>query len=151
VTGALRAVYRYVMPIFFLALVVQVFLAGLGIFGGVEEIEGAGSIDSDGWEDEISAHAGFGHLLWLVSIAIFLLSLAARLGRNRVLLTLALPVLLFVQIVLAAGGEEAPVVGALHPVNALVILALVGYLAWGSWRRWTDLGEPVGSPRTERV
>jgi hypothetical protein len=150
VTGVLRAVYRWAMAIFFLALILQIFLAGLGIFGGVEEIA-AGGLDEEAWDDEIGAHAGFGHLLWLVSILLFLISLGARLGRNRVLLTLALPVLLFVQIVLAAAGEDAPVIGALHPVNALVILALVGYLAWGSWRRWTDLGEPVGSSRAERV
>jgi hypothetical protein len=149
-TGALRAVYRYLIALFFVALVLQVFFAGLGIFGALEDIA-AGAIDEEGWDDELELHAGFGHILWLVSILIFLISLGARLGRNRVLLTLALPVLIFVQILLAAAGEDAPVVGALHPVNALVILGLAGYLAHGSWRRWTDLGEPVGSPREERV
>jgi hypothetical protein len=141
-TGALRAVYRYVIALFLLALIVQIFFAGLGIFGGVEQIA-AGGLDEDAWEDEIGLHAGFGHILHLVSIVIFLLSLAARIGRNRVLLTLALPLLMTLQIFLAAGGEDAPVIGALHVVNALVILGLTGYLAYNSWRRWADLGEPV--------
>jgi hypothetical protein len=141
-TGALRAVYRYALPIFFLALVVQVFLAGLGAFGVAEEAA-AGSVDEEGVDDEFVAHAVLGFLLLLASILLFLIALGARLGRNRVLLTLALPVLLFVQLILGGGGQEAPVVGALHPVNALVILGLTGYLAYGAWRRWTDLGAPT--------
>jgi len=47
------------------------------------------------------------------------------------------------QEVLAGAGEETAIVGALHPVNALVILGLVIYLAHAAWRRWTDLGPPV--------
>ncbi len=138
-TGALRATYKYVIALFVIAVIVQIFLAGLGIFGAVEEIA-AGGIDEEGFDDEIGAHAALGHLLWFASILIFLISLGARLGRNRILLTLALPVLGFLQIVLAAAGEDAPVVGALHPVNALLMLGLAGYLAYGAWRRWPVTG-----------
>ena len=151
-TGAARAIYRYLSAILFAALVVQVFLAGLGIFGVVSEAaEGGATIDQDTIEDEFTAHAILGTFLILGMILLFLVSLAARLGRNRVLWTLALPVLGILQMILAWIGEESAFIGALHPVNALVLLGLTGYLAHGAWRRWTDVGEPAGEPRASRV
>ena len=41
---------------------------------------------------------------------------------------------MIVQIVLAWIGEEVPAVGALHPMNAFIILGLVGSIAGGEWR-----------------
>ena len=148
--GVLRTIYRYWLVILFLAIIVQIFLAGLGVFGLVGEAA-EGSVTDETVEDELGPHMALGHLLWFGMILAFLLSLAARLGRNRILWTLALPVLGFVQILLAGLGEDAKIAGALHAVNALVLLGITGYLAHGAWRRWTDLGEPAGSPRAERV
>jgi hypothetical protein len=142
VTGALRTVYRYWILLLALWIVVLVFLAGYGIF----DTTGAaadGTANEDQVEDAFSAHGGFGFFFGPASLLLFLFSLGARLGRNRVLLSLAVLVLWFVQEVLAGAGEDAPFVGALHPVNALVMLGLVGWLAYGSWRKWTDLGEPA--------
>ena len=138
-TGTLRAIYKYWAGILLLGLIVQIFLAGFGVFDVVGAAE-EGSATSDDVDDSFSAHAGLGHLLWFGMILLFLLSLAARLGRNRVLLTLALPVLGFVQILLAAAGEDAPGVGALHPLNGILILGLTGWLVYQAFRRWTDLG-----------
>ena len=45
------------------------------------------------------------------------------------LLALALPLLVFVQIVLAVAGGSVPAVGALHRLNALIIVGFTGYLA----------------------
>jgi hypothetical protein len=142
VTGALRTVYRYWIVILALWVVVLVFLAGYGIFDTVGAAED-GTADSEQIEDAFSAHGGLGFFFGPASLLLFLFSLGARLGRNRVLLSLAVFLLWFLQEFLAAAGEDAPFVGALHPVNALVMLGLVGYLAYGAWRRWTDLGEPV--------
>ena len=149
-TGALRMIYRYWAAILLLAMIVQVFLAGFGAFDLVSTAE-EGSATEDDVTDAFDPHAALGHLIWFGTILLFFLSLGARLGRNRVLLTLALPVLGFVQILLAAAGEDAPGVGGLHPVNALVLIALTGYLVHGAFRRWTDVGRPVGEPRQERV
>ena len=151
-TGAARAIYRYLLAILFIALVVQVFLAGLGVFGVVSAAaEGETSVTQDTIEDEFTPHAVLGSLIVLGMILTFLVSLAARLGRDRILWTLALPILGIIQLILAGAGESSQVVGALHALNALVLLGLTGYLAHGAWRRWTDLGEPVGEPRAERV
>jgi len=148
--AALRMIYRYWAAILFLGLIVQFFLAGLGVFDVLEAADETAQ-DVESIEDSFSPHAALGFFLFLGGVLLFLLSLGARLGRNRILLSLAVPLLIIVQGFLAGGGEEAPAIGGLHPVNGLIILALTGYLAHGAWRRWTDLGEPVGEPRRERV
>ncbi len=141
-TGAVRAIYKYWAAILLVALVVQIFLAGFGAFDLVGAAEEGGATEED-VTDAFDPHGALGFFLWLGMILLFLLSLGARLGRNRVLLSLALPILGFLQILLAGIGEESAVVGGLHPVNALVLLGLTGYLVWGAFRRWTDLGAPV--------
>ena len=144
-TGTLRAIYRYSTVILVAAVIVQIFLAGLGVFGVVSEAaEGETAVTQDAIEDEFEAHAILGSLLLLGGLLLFLISLGARLGRNRVLLSLAVPLLVFLQIILAGVGEDSSVIGALHLVNALVILGLLGWLAYGAWRRWTDLGAAGG-------
>jgi hypothetical protein len=142
VTGALRSVYRYWIVILALWVVVLVFLGGYGIFDTVDAAT-EGVADEEQVDDAFGLHGGLGFFFGPASLLLFLFALGARLGRNRVLLSLAVLGLWFVQEILAGAGESAPIVGALHPVNALVILSLVLYLAYGAWRRWTDLGEPL--------
>jgi len=45
------------------------------------------------------------------------------------------PLLAVVQVLLAWIGSEAPAVGILHPINAFVILAVVGLIAHRAWRQ----------------
>ena len=148
--GAMRMVFRYYAALYLLALIVQFFFAGLGAFGVVGEAAD-GTVDEDFVDDEFGPHGALGFFLGPGALLLFLLALGARLGRNRVLLSLAMVVLWFIQALLAGVGSDTKAVGALHPVNGLLMLSLSAYLAHGAWRRWTDLGEPVGTPRTERV
>src|SRR3712207_6301236 len=105
VTGALRTVYRYWTLIVALLLVVQIALAGYGAFDTVSAAEG-GTASEDQVEDSFGLHVGLGHTLVPLSfILLFLFALGGRLGRNRVLLSLAPFALWFVQVFLAAGGE----------------------------------------------
>lgn len=148
--GALRSIFRYYAALYFVAVIVQFFLAGFGAFGVVGEAADT-SVTEEVLEDKFELHGALGFFLGPGALLLFLLALGARLGRNRVLLSLLMVVLWFLQEVLAGIGGDSAVVGGLHPVNAIVMLTLAGYLAHGAWRRWTDLGEPVGEPRAERV
>ena len=56
------------------------------------------------------------------------------------LLSLAAVALVIVQILLAWGGTSTAVVGIFHPLNALLVLGLLGHLAWGSWRTVRAVG-----------
>jgi Family of unknown function (DUF6220) len=120
-----RSILRYVYPLYVLAIILQVYFAGEGIFGaGDSSIEDANSLN---------LHRDFG---WFISQPIALLLLIVTLlawlpdKRLRTLSILA-PILLFVQSILPSTGRW---VAALHPVNAFVILGLFGYLSWSFWR-----------------
>jgi hypothetical protein len=58
-------------------------------------------------------------------------------------------VLLIVQMVLGWTGAELPaVLGFLHPVNALIILALVGRMTGMMWREERMAAVPAAAPAT---
>jgi hypothetical protein len=126
------AIYKVLIAIFAAAVVVQFFLAGLGIFGAIPEEDG--STTAERWEDKIDPHAALGHFMQMGSLLLLLLILIAWTGPRSIGATFALAVLLILQIILAAVGEDTPAIGALHPINALVILALSFFLAWRAWR-----------------
>jgi hypothetical protein len=146
VTGALRTVYRYWALILFLAVIVQIFLAGLGAFAVAGEADDGATVDEDLVDDKFGPHGALGFFIGPGALLLFLIALGARLGRNRVLLSLGVLALWFLQEILAGAGTDVSFVGGLHAANALVILGLTGYLAERSWRKWTDLGRPAETP-----
>jgi uncharacterized protein DUF6220 len=131
--SALRAVYRYWISIVAAAVVVQIALAGYGAFYAADKVSDA-SINEDTFEDGFGAHIGLGYLIFLATLIAVILALVARPGKKTVLLTVGAAALVFVQILLAQIGTDVPAVGALHPINAFIILGLVGTLAGKQWR-----------------
>ena len=124
----MKTVYRVWAWIVFAAVVVQVAFAGYGAFYVAHRVDD-GAVNEDKFEDGFGLHMGFGYLVVLAGILLFLIALGARVGKRRVLFHLGLAGLLILQVILAWVGFEVPGVGALHPVNALAIFALSGWLA----------------------
>ena len=138
---ALGTVYRYWVALLVVAVLVQIGAAGYGAFYVAEKLDDEGSsLGHDGFEHGFDFHGGFGYLIFYGTVVLFLLALAARLGRRLVLLSLAAVALVIVQILLAWGGTSTAVVGIFHPLNALLVLGLLGHLAWGSWRTVRAVG-----------
>ena len=120
-----RAILKYFVPLYVIAVIVQIFLAGEGIFGATEEpIEDASILDP---------HRGLGWFLTMPIAALFLIvALLAWLPNKRQRwLAIALPFILFIQLILPALGRWG---GAFHPLNAILILGILGYLARELWR-----------------
>ena len=89
-----------------LALVVlQFFLAGLGVFG-------AASFD---------AHKAVGYALQFLTLGLLLIAALGRLGRSGLIFGGGLLVLTVIQGVLGGLGDDAPGVAAFHPLVALII------------------------------
>jgi hypothetical protein len=99
-------------------LVVQVFLAGLGVF------RGSASFDT---------HRAFGFLLELLPIVLLILGLIARLGRRPAFLAAGIFGLFLLQSVFVGLRADAPEVAALHPVNGFLITLLAIVLARDAW------------------
>ena len=114
----MQAVYRYWSGIVFLAIVVQVGLAGYGAFYVANKVEDA-TVDEDQFADGFGPHAALGYLVVLAVLLLLVFALLARPGRRRVIQTAVLFGLVIVQVLLAWFGFEVPAIGFFHPVNAL--------------------------------
>ncbi len=109
-----RLGFRALSVLTMVGIAVQFFLAGMSVFGA-----------GGGWE----AHAATGGAVGLVIVGLFLLSLVAGLREYR-LMTSGLFALYLLQVTLAAIGQGQPLIGALHPVNGLVMGLLAASLVW---------------------
>jgi Family of unknown function (DUF6220) len=108
----ITTLYGALAMLWAIAVVVQVFLAGLGIFG-------ATSYD---------AHTSFGGILHGITALLVILAIAGpRTGRD-IGMAVALLVLVTVQIALVGARDSAPGLAALHPVLALVAMGLAVHM-----------------------
>jgi hypothetical protein len=103
-----RYLFAGVAVLFVLGVVVQFYLAGIGLLGG----------------GDMEAHRGFGFLLSLVPVVPLVLAWPARAGGRTAGMCALLLVLAFVQTSLPGARSSAPLIAALHPVNALVVFGL---------------------------
>lgn len=129
----MRAVYKYWASIVYLAVILQIGFAGYGAFFVAKEVEDA-TIDQAKFEDGWELHAGFGYLVMLAGLVLLILAFAGRLGGRMIKYTGLLFGLLIVQTLLAWFGFEAPIIGVLHPINAVALAGLSGWLAWVMWK-----------------
>ena len=145
--GALRTIFRYWLWVFVAMIVVQIAFAGYGAFDAADKTQDGGSLDEDSFNDSFGLHLGFGYLVVLAGLVTLIIALVARPGRARVIHALVIFVLLIVQLLLAYAAYAVPgVFGALHPLNAFLILGASAALAVREWR-----GERVSSPTAEPV
>lgn len=145
--NAFRTIHRFWASLMTLAVIVQIGFAGYGAFDAADKL-GNGSIDESTFEDGFGTHAALGNLLLLGGLVLFLLSLGTR-NRSRILWSLLAFVLLIVQLILGWTGAELPaVLGFLHPVNALIILGVLGSLTGRMWRedRTMTTATPAAAP-----
>ena len=99
--------YAWVAWLLAAAAVVQVFLAGLGVF-----------------EDpsRFVIHREFGYLIGWFAVVLLVLAIVGRLGRRLIALSILLGVLFALQSVFVLLRSSAPFVAALHPVNGFLII-----------------------------
>ena len=136
----MRAVYRFWVTIIWLAVVVQISAAAYGAFYSADKLgdqEGSDEtkmISEKAFDHGFGFHTGFGYLIFLGAVLLLLIALAARLGKRRALLALAVPLSVILQIVLAWISEDVHAVGPLHGLNALIIFGLTGAMTGAAWR-----------------
>ena len=123
-------VQRYLVSLYFIGVIVQFFLVGVGLFG----MKAGSNIDN---AKSLDAHRGFGFILvefvgGLLLIAT-LMAWQKPLGR-KVGLYIVLCLLGILQAVLATEGFHHKYIGMFHPVNALLLLGLSGRLAHTAWK-----------------
>jgi hypothetical protein len=131
--STLRTALAVVAATFAALLVIQVFLAGLGVF------------------DDPSAfltHRDFGYLIGMLTLVILVLALVARAGRRLVGLAALGLVQMALQSVFIAVRADLPAVAALHPVNGVLLLVVTLVIARGAW---AIRAQPVESTRSQAI
>jgi hypothetical protein len=126
------AVLKWFSALYVVAIIVQVFLAGEGIFG-LYNIRHSDDCDKTGAHciansKTLDPHRALGFFLTMPGALLFLIvALVAWLPNKRLrTISIVVPILTFVQMILPGLGRWG---GAFHPLNAILILGLYGYLA----------------------
>jgi mercuric ion transport protein len=124
-----RTAYPVVAGLFVACAVVQVFLAGLGVF------------DSP---NAFVTHRNFGYTFGWLTLVLLVVALAGRMPRRYVGLAVLMLVLFALQSVFVALREDLPAVAALHPLNGFLILGTATYTAWTSWKARAETAASEG-------
>jgi hypothetical protein len=134
-----RLAFAGVAWLFLAAILVQVFLIGLGLFGDPAYR---------------ATHREFGYTwVGIAALALLISGLIARPGRRMVGLTVGLFVLYVVQTMLPGARQAYPAIAALHPVNALLLFGMSTNLARSATalaRLGGESGARVGPAATPR-
>ena len=123
----LAALHAVTASLLVVGLVIQVFLAGLGVF------------------DEPTfflTHRDTGYLLELWALVVLVVAAIARAGRAQVGRSALVFGLFLLQSVFVGLRDSAPAVAALHPVNGFLIVLVSIVIARDAWRlaRATNAG-----------
>jgi hypothetical protein len=114
-----RAAHPIVTAVFVACAVVQIFLAGLGVFDDARAFV---------------THREFGYLFGWLTLVVLVLALAGRMPRRVTGLSVLLLVLFALQSLLVAVRADLPAIAALHPLIGVAILGVGIMTARSSWR-----------------
>jgi hypothetical protein len=129
-------VLKWFSALYVVLIVIQVYLAGEGIFG-LNVIKNSDDCDKKGADliaqhcvgnsKTLDAHRGLGFFLTLPGALLFLIVALIAWHPNTRIRTISIvaPILTFVQMILPGTGRWG---AALHPVNAILILVMYGWL-----------------------
>ena len=122
-TSVARIIYRFLAALFLAGVVLEFFLAGLGVFRTQIDATGtAPALNKSTFDHNFHPHLMLGDVLFFVSIILLIVAFVAHIGRGGVLMTAGLLVLLIVQATVAFKGPAE--MRALHPVLGLLVLGV---------------------------
>ncbi len=123
-----RYLYTAAAWIFVAGILTQVFLIGLTFLGG---------------RPSLQTHAGLGHGLAIAPLLMVVLAYIGRSPRPMKLFTwLAVIIYVLLADVVIFMRDSAPVLAALHPVLAVLLFDVVGFLAIRAWQLVRGGAEP---------
>ena len=116
--------YRVLIALIAVACIVQIFLAGRGVFG----IHGSASLDD---QSSLNAHRDLGEIIGIGAIVVLVLALI--MWDKRLILWTFILALLAEVVQHATALPKHPWVSGLHPVSGVAILGISAWLAHSAW------------------
>jgi hypothetical protein len=125
-----RPIHVVVAWLLVAGLLVQVFLAGMGVF------------DSS---SAFVTHRDFGYTLTLLPVVLIVTSLVGGFGRMEAIAAAVMFGQFILQSVFVLQRESNPAIAALHPVNGFLVLLISVWLARDAWHQFrsADDREPA--------
>jgi hypothetical protein len=123
-----RPIHVVVAWLLVAGLLVQVFLAGMGVFDSASSF---------------ITHRDWGYTLTLLPAVLIVTGLVGGFGRAQVVAAAVMLGQFILQSILVLQRESSPAIAALHPVNGFLILLIAIWLARDAWRIWQASDEPA--------
>ena len=130
ITSFARRALPIVAWLFVACAIIQVFLAGLGVFENPARFV---------------THREFGYTFGLLVLVLLILAIVGRMGGRVIGLSALLLVMFALQSVFVAMRTSQPMVAALHPVNGFLIILVGIMLAREGRRVATTPAKPTGA------
>ncbi len=121
-----RPVHVVVAWLLVAGLLVQVFLAGMGVFDSTSAF---------------ATHRDFGYTLTLLPVVLVVTSLVGGFSRMETIAAAVMFGQFILQSVFVLQRDSNPAIAALHPVNGFLILLIAVWLARDAWREFRAANE----------
>lgn len=130
----LRPVFNVLSSLLFLAVVIQVGLAGYATFDAIHKAK-SGPVTQHTIESGFDPHGLVGLVVLGVMVLLVLVAAAGKLGQTWLKWSVGLLVLGVIQMILGTAAKSLPALGFVHGINALAIYAGAALLAHRAWTR----------------
>jgi type IV secretory pathway VirB6-like protein len=139
----MRQTFNVLTSLLFVAVVVQVGVAGYGAFNAIDKADKDGPITKKQIENGFDPHGLFGTIVLALILLVVITAAIGRFGPFYIRISVGLVVLGILQVLFAWLATKSASVGFLHGINALAIYAAAALLAH---RAWTDRPPGAAAP-----
>jgi hypothetical protein len=129
----MRATFKYLTSLLFLAIVVQVGVAAVGAFNAIDKADSDKTITKKQIENGFDPHGLFGTIVLLLILIVVILAYVAKVDPMMKRIASGLVVLGALQVFFAWLGTKSAPAGFLHGINALAIYGAAAVLAHRAW------------------
>jgi uncharacterized protein DUF6220 len=129
----MRATFKYLTSLLFLAIVVQVGVAAVGAFNAIDKADKDKTITKKQIENGFDPHGLFGTIVLLLILLVVIFAFVAKADPMMKRISSGLVVLGALQVFFAWLGTKSAPAGFLHGINALAIYGAAAVLAHRAW------------------
>ncbi len=129
----MKASFKYLTSLLFVAIVVQVGMASVGAFTAIDKAGTDGSITKKQIENGFDPHGLFGTIVGLLIVVTAIWAFVAKVEPLMRKISLSLVALGVLQFFFAWLGTRSAPLGFLHGINALAIYGAAAFLAHRAW------------------
>jgi len=133
----MRAAFKYLTSLLFVAIVVQVGVAAVGAFNAIDKADNGQTVTKKQIENGFDPHGLFGTIVLLLILIVVIVAFAAKVDPLMKRIASGLVVLGALQVLFAWLGTKSAPAGFLHGINALAIYGAAAVLAHRAWTRGT--------------